>query len=73
MLSGVNSGLDVHGPEAGRGGQDDDVHAAVDDLFVGVQTDKNAALVDIDLAGMNLLDAFKARIGLVLKRLPNGP
>jgi hypothetical protein len=47
VLAGPDGGLEVHGAEDRRGGQQHDVHAAVNELLVAVEGDEAAALWDI--------------------------
>ena len=36
--------------ESGRGGEDHDIHAAIEHLLIGVQSDKLPLVIDIDFA-----------------------
>ena len=73
MLLGIHSGLDVQRAEAGRGGEDDDVHIAFDDFLVGIESDVNAAFVYIYFAGMDFGNSGQPLFGFIGKRLADGP
>ena len=57
VLAGLDRRLEVHRPEAGRRGEDDQVDAAVDRLLVGVEADELPLLRHVDLAVLEQLVA----------------
>jgi len=73
VLLGIDRRLDVQRAEAGRGGEDDDVHIAFDDFLVGIKADVNAALIDVDFAGMDFGNGLEPFLGFIGKRLADGP
>lgn len=76
MLAGVDGGLDVHRTEAGRGGENHHVHAAVDDLLVGVEADKFPLFGDINFVGLvfeNGFEGIEAGIDFVAEDFAHGP
>src|ERR1035441_5786817 len=72
MLARVNRRLEVHGAKARRRGQERDIHAAVDDLLVGVQPNKALLGRDFDLIRVILLQALQTPLELILERVAYG-
>ena len=73
MLSRGHSRLEVNRAECGRGGQQDHIHAAVDDLLVCVQAHKLAALGHIHLIWVVLFQPLQAGRQLVFKGVAYSP
>ena len=48
VFARLHGGGDVQRPEARRGGQDHEVHAGVDHVQVGIQTEEATALRQVD-------------------------
>ena len=69
MFAGVNRRLEVDGAKARRRGQEHDVHAAVNDLLVGVQPHEALLGSDFHLVRMLLLQALQALLQLILERV----
>ena len=69
VLARGHRGLQVHGAEAGRRGQDDVINAAPEHLLISVEADEPAILGHIDLIGDIFLELLKAGIEPVLERV----
>src|SRR2546427_4388727 len=64
VLASVDGCLDVRGAKAGRSGQHDEVHAALDHLLVSVQAGKAMIWLDLYLVGDLLLEAREPMLEL---------
>lgn len=51
VFTGLDSGAEVDGAEAGRGGEEDDIDTGIDDALVGVEADEAVFGADIDAMG----------------------
>ena len=61
------------GAESGRGGEQHDVYAAIDNFLVSVNTHEHAFFNRVtDFAGMIFLDALEASLGFILKGFTDG-
>ena len=73
VFTGINGGFDVLGAEARRGGEQHDVHAAIDNFLIGINPHEHAFLYGVtDFAGMIFLDALEPRLGFILKGFTDG-
>jgi hypothetical protein len=65
MLPGIHCGLEMHGAEAGRAGEQNDIDAAVEELLIGVDTDKLFIRLHIHAVGEFLGEAGDAAVDLL--------
>ena len=73
MLAGIDGRLDMLRAESGRGGEQHDIHAAIDNLLIGINTHEHAFLYGVtDFAGVIFLDALEPRLGFILKGFADG-
>ena len=73
VFTGINGGFDVLGAEAWRGGEQHDVHAAIDNFLIGINPHEHAFLYTVaDFAGMIFLDALEAGLSFILKGFADG-
>ena len=59
--------------ESGRGGEDHDIHAAIEHLLIGVQSDKLPLVIDIDFALATFADISQRTVQPIAEYLAHGP
>ena len=74
VFAGLNGVFDVGRAEAGRGGEQHDIDAGVDELLVGIKADETAVGRDVDLIwrGSGFLDTGEAALEAVWERVGHG-
>src|SRR5512135_1066760 len=73
VLAGLDRGGDVQRPEAGRGGQDHQVHAGVNHFLEGVEADEAAVGGDVELvAEVAVLEVVLGGVEPVLEQVAHG-
>ena len=59
--------------KSGRGGEDHDIHAAIEHLLIGVQSDKLPLVIDIDFTLTAFADISQGTVQSVAEDLAHGP
>ena len=72
VFAGIDSGLEVNGAEAGRGGEKDDVDTGGDEFLVGVETDEAFVGVDGDAVGEFLREGVDGAVDLRGENIGDG-
>ena len=62
MLAGFDAGAQMHGSKTRRRGENHNVDAAVDQLLIGVQSEKQVLRFDLHLRAVDLAELFEARV-----------
>ena len=65
MFTGADGGFEVLGAESGRGSEQDDVDAAVDEFLIGVESDEAMIGIDLDAVGSGFFEGSEAALELV--------
>ena len=64
--------FDHHRPEAGRGGQNDQIHVGVDHLLVSVKTAEGVVVGDVVLIAKSAFETLAAGVEVVWKQVGHG-
>ena len=73
MFVGLHGRLEMERTKSGRGGEDHDIHAAIEHLLIGVQSDKLPLVIDIDFALATFADISQRTVQPIAEYLAHGP